>query len=87
MRKEEAAGRKVWTAIKRHDAASLLASVGRVRCARRLVAVTRAALVVQRASRIPGVIGLRRAVRKAFDGAAGALAAATRASCVAAALR
>ena len=45
-------------------ARALLASVGRVRCAKRLVAVTRAALVVQRASRVPGVIGLRRAVRR-----------------------
>ena len=80
MRKEETACRKVWTAVKRRDAATLLASVGRVRCAKRLVAVTRAALVVQRASRVPGVIGLRRAVRKAHQCAFDALDAATRAS-------
>jgi hypothetical protein len=80
MRKEETACRKVWTAVKRRDAATLLASVGRVRCAKRLVAVTRAALVVQRASRVPGVIGLRRAVRKAHQCAFDALSAATRAS-------
>lgn len=80
MRKEEASSRKVWTTIRRGEAASLLAAVGRMRCARRLVAVTRAALIVQRASRFPGVIGLRRAMRKAFSCAAGALAAATRAS-------
>ena len=80
MRKEETQCRKVWTAVKRRDAATLLASVGRVRCAKRLVAVTRAALVVQRASRVPGVIGLRRAVRKAHQCAFDALDAATRAS-------
>ena len=51
MRKEETACRKVWTAVKRRDAATLLASVGRMRCACRLVRVMRAALVVQRASR------------------------------------
>merc|ERR1712138_384969 len=80
MRKEETQCRKVWTAVKRRDAATLLASLGRVRCAKRLVAVTRAALVVQRASRVPGVIGLRRAVRKAHQCAFDALDAATRAS-------
>ena len=80
IRKEETQCRKVWTAVKRRDAATLLASVGRVRCAKRLVAVTRAALVVQRASRVPGVIGLRRAVRKAHQCAFDALDAATRAS-------
>ena len=80
MRKEETQCRKVWTAVKRRDAATLLASVGRVRCAKRLVAVTRAALVVQRASRVPGVIGLRRALRNAHRCASEASDAATRAS-------